>query len=188
MVTEVVQYFEIREKLDSDYADALLSGIMTDTKNFVMQTGSRTFEAAAFLIKSGADTVKVKNLFADSIETFRERSRIISEAEFIGHCALGMAGTVETGNLKVISSQAADRLLEIKGVYASFVIYEINEVVHISARSYGKVNVQLIMEELGGGGHQTMAATQLYDTTMGEAREMLVDILKTKEAEGELIA
>jgi c-di-AMP phosphodiesterase-like protein len=99
-----------------------------------------------------------------------------------------MAGTVETGNLKVISSQAADRLLEIKGVYASFVIYEINEVVHISARSYGKVNVQLIMEELGGGGHQTMAATQLYDTTMGEAREMLVDILKTKEAEGELIA
>lgn len=178
MVTELVQYLDLPQNLPKDYVDALLSGIMTDTKNFVMQTGVRTFEAAAYLIRMGADTVAVKSLFSDSLISFRRRARIISDAEIYDGYAISLAGSSEDSNLKVIASQAADKLLEIRDVHASFVIYTIKGVVNISARSLGEINVQTLMEKLGGGGHRNMAATQIKDISEEEAKEMLVDIIK----------
>jgi c-di-AMP phosphodiesterase-like protein len=187
LVTEIIQYFEITPPIQPDYANGLLAGIMTDTKNFVMQTGVRTFEAAAYLKKIGADTVAVSSMFADSIANFRLRSKIISEADFINGCAVSVAGSSDISELKIIASQAADSLLTIKDVKASFVIYCMNNVVNISARSRGDINVQLLMEKLGGGGHQTMAAVQLEGITLTEAEEMLLKVIENIGKEEEQI-
>lgn len=181
LVTELIQYFELNPVLSPDYSNALLSGIMTDTKNFVMQTGVRTFEAAAYLRKIGADTVKVINMTADSLAHYQLRSKVVSEAEFYNGCAVSAAGKSNISELRVIASQAADQLLTIKNVRASFVIYEMNDTVNISARSFGEINVQILMEKLGGGGHQTMAATQLKNVTSEEAKQLLIDIIKTMD-------
>lgn len=173
MVTELIQYFKLDGMVDSCYADCLLSGIMLDTKNFVMRTGVRTFEAAAFLRKIGADTVKVKCLFSGSIEAYRSRTEIVGAAEIVGCHAIAMAPD-DTSDVRLVAPQAADELLSITNVDAAFVIYEINHIINISARSLGAVNVQIIMEALGGGGHQTMAATQIPDITMQEAKDRLL--------------
>ncbi len=176
MVTELIQYCKLDGMVDSCYADCLLSGIMLDTKNFVMRTGVRTFEAAAFLRKIGADTVKVKSLFSGSIEAYRSRTDIVGSAEIIGCHAIAIASET-TSDVRLVAPQAADELLSIQNVDAAFVIYEINQIVNISARSLGAVNVQLIMEALGGGGHQTMAATQIPDISMEEAKQMLLQAI-----------
>lgn len=173
MVTELIQYFRLDGMIASCYADCLLSGIMLDTKNFVMRTGVRTFEAAAFLRKIGADTVKVKCLFSGSIEAYRSRTDIVGAAEIVGCHAIAMASEA-TEDVRLVAPQAADELLSITNVDAAFVIYKIGHVINISARSLGAVNVQVIMEVLGGGGHQTMAATQIPDISMQEAKERLL--------------
>ena len=140
---------------------------MLDTKNFVMRAGARTFEAAAYLKKSGADTVAVKRLFADSLETYREKSVLIQSAKLFHGCAI--AATDSTApELRLAAPQAADELLGIVGVKASFVIYRMEGLCYISARSMDSFNVQLIMEAIGGGGHQTMAGAQL-DISVEEA-------------------
>ena len=162
MVTEVIQYFKNVSFLPQVYAEALLAGIMLDTKNFIMKTGVRTFEAAAYLRKNGADTVKVKGLFTNSIEAYRKKSALISTAEIFDRCAIAVSDS-KSDDIRIIAPQAADELLGISGVDASFVIYKTGDVVNISARSLGVMNVQVIMERLGGGGHQTMAAAQLTD-------------------------
>ena len=177
MITELVQYFKLGGQLDSVYADALLSGIMLDTKNFVMRTGVRTFEAAAYLRRIGADTVRVKNLFSGSIEAYRSRTEIVGSAEIRSCYAIAIAPE-HTTDVRLAAPQAADELLSISGVEAAFVIYEANGQVSISARSYGRVNVQVIMEALGGGGHQSMAATQLTDTTPDKAKEALLGVIE----------
>lgn len=176
MVTELIQYFKLDGMVDSCYADCLLSGIMLDTKNFVMRTGVRTFEAAAFLRKIGADTVKVKCMFSGSIEAYRCRTDIVGSAEIIGCHAISIAPE-DAKDVRLVAPQAADELLSIQKVNAAFVIYKINHVVSISARSLGAVNVQVIMEALGGGGHQTMAATQIPDITVQDAKERLLKVL-----------
>ena len=125
---------------------------MLDTKEFVLSTGVRTFEAAAFLKGKGADTVAVKRLFSNSIESNRKRSEIISAAHIYRGCAIACTAP-GTENARLLSAQAADELLEVSGVKASFVIFDSgNDSVNISARSYGDLNVQIIMEYLGGGG------------------------------------
>ncbi len=177
LVTELVQYCKGAEKLQTQYAEALLAGIMLDTKNFVMRTGVRTFEAAAFLRKMGADTVRVKELFSSSIELYRFRSQLVSQAELHGRYAISVTGR-PAEELMLTAPQAADELLTIQGVEASFVIYPAGDRISISARSLGAVNVQVIMEQLGGGGHQTMAATQLSDSTPARARQALLDVLE----------
>lgn len=177
LVTELVQYCKGAEKLPTQYAEALLAGIMLDTKNFVMRTGVRTFEAAAFLRKMGADTVRVKELFSSSIELYRFRSQLVSQAELHGRYAISVTGR-PAEELMLTAPQAADELLTIQGVEASFVIYPAGDRISISARSLGAVNVQVIMEQLGGGGHQTMAATQLSDSTPARARQALLDVLE----------
>ena len=182
MVAELFQYFRLRETPDSLYADCLLSGIMLDTKNFIMRTGVRTFEAAAYLRRIGADTVRVKGLFSGSIEAYRTRTQIVSSAELTGRYAIAIAPE-GVADIRLAAPQAADELLSISHVEAAFVIYATGGAVSISARSLGAVNVQVIMEQLGGGGHQTMAATQITGITTEEARERLVRVLSDQGSE-----
>lgn len=178
MVTEIIQYFKFEndEKIDSCYAEALLSGIMLDTKNFVMRTGVRTFEAAAYLKKIGADTVAVKLLFSNSIEAYRRKAQIVASARIHGECAIAVAD-FKSDDIRVVAPQAADELLGISGVGASFVIYKTGSTVNISGRSLGAINVQVIMEQLGGGGHQTMAAAQIENTNVQDAVKALTAVI-----------
>ena len=174
MVTEIIQYFRFdsEEHYHSCFAEALLSGIMLDTKNFVMRTGVRTFEAAAYLKKLGADTVAVKLLFSNSIDAYKRRTQIVSSAKIHKKCAIASAD-LQYDDIRMIAPQAADELLNITDVDASFVLYKTGKTVNISARSLGAVNVQVIMEQLGGGGHQTMAAAQLQGVTVEHAVKAL---------------
>lgn len=157
-------------------ADALLSGIMLDTKNFVLKTGVRTFEAAAYLRKKGANTLTVKEMFSGSIETYREKVDIVCRSNVYRGCAISYSNQINN-DVRLAAAQAADEMLTLKGISASFVIFEDKSKVNISARSYGRMNVQIIMEELGGGGHQTMAAAQLENTTRNEAHRLLVSVI-----------
>lgn len=175
MVAELIQYLG-SDSLSRFEAEALLAGIMLDTKNFVLRTGVRTFEAAAFLRSKGADTVEVKRLFSNSISTYKTKYKLVSEAEIFNCYAIACAEE-ETSDIRVAAAQAADELLGIENVKASFVMFPSKDCINISARSLGDVNVQVLMEQMGGGGHQTMAATQLKGITMEEAREKLVEIV-----------
>ena len=186
MCSEIISYLDDKP-LGYIQADAMLSGIMLDTKNFVIKTGVRTFEAAAYLRRKGANTLTVKELFSGSIDTYREKVDIVVRSEMYRGCAISTSVS-QAGDIRLAAAQAADEMLSLKGVAASFVIFEDPQKINISARSYGRVNVQLMMEKIGGGGHQTMAATQLYDTTLEEARQKLtaaIDaVLDEAEEEG----
>lgn len=176
MVAELIQYFGDAGKLSSYYAEALLAGIMLDTKNFVMRTGVRTFEAAAFLKKLGADTVAVRALFSNTIDSYQKKTRLVSSAEVYNRCAIAISDFTSE-DIRIIAPQAADELLGISGVDASFVLYECNGNIFFSARSLGVLNVQLIMEKLGGGGHQTMAGAELDGVPIESARQSLLDAI-----------
>ncbi|MGN0544520.1 MAG: DHH family phosphoesterase [Acutalibacteraceae bacterium] len=183
MVTELMRYITPSPTLSPAEAQAMLAGIMLDTKEFVLSTGVRTFEAAAFLKGKGADTVAVKRLFASSIESNRKRSEIISAAQIYRGCAVACTAS-GTENARLLSSQAADELLEVSGVKASFVIFDSGrDTVNISARSYGDMNVQIIMEYLGGGGHRTMAAAQLTGVDTEQAKARLYEAIDAKYPE-----
>ena len=169
MVTELLQYIGNDISVDRNVAEALLAGIMLDTKNFIIRSGVRTFEAAAFLKEKGADTVSVKKLFSNSIDVSRMRNRVISNAESYKSCAVSVAD-FETDDIRIVTAQAADDLLNVTGIKASFVMFESDDTVNISARSLGEMNVQVIMEALGGGGHQTMAACQLKGYSFHDAK------------------
>lgn len=177
MVTELLQYMNSEVNITKTVAEALLAGIMLDTKDFVIGTGVRTFEAAAFLKDKNADTVSVKKLFANSLEINKLRTKVISEAESYMRCAISVAD-FSSPDIRIICAQAADELLKVNDIKASFVMFESNGVVYISARSFGEINVQLIMESLGGGGHQTMAACQLKGCKIITAREKLERAIK----------
>lgn len=172
MVTELLQYIGKKPVVDSVCANALLAGIMLDTKDFVLRTGVRTFEAAAYLRSRGADTVAVKKFFANTMESRKLRGHIVMTAETYKKCAVSIAD-IKSDEIRIISAQAADELLSVSNVDASFVIFKTGDITNISARSMGSVNVQLIMEYLGGGGHQTMAAAQLADTDIIKAKNQL---------------
>lgn len=184
MVTELIQYFsyDTDERLPAIYAEALLSGIMLDTKNFVMRTGVRTFEAAAYLKKLGADTVAVKLLFSNSFEAYKRRTQIVASAKIHNKCAIA-AADFKSDDIRIVAPQAADELLNITDVDASFVLYKTGGTVNISARSLGAVNVQVIMELLGGGGHQTMAAAQLEGITIQEGVKALIGAIDERNRE-----
>lgn len=177
MVAEIIQYLEgaTISKLD---AEALMAGIMLDTRNFVIRAGVRTFEAAAFLRRMGADTVKVKKLLAGNLQTYKEKADILARAQVYGNFAVAVADSENGGNLRVAAAQAADELLYIQGVDASFVIFPVDKTVNISARSLGRVNVQVLMEQLGGGGHFNMAGAQLADTTPNQAKRLLLSVIR----------
>ncbi len=182
LVTELVQYFGVNQILTPLEAEALLAGITLDTKDFVMRAGVSTFEAAAFLKKMGADTVSVKNLFATTMQSKAKKSEIVSAAEIYRGCAVSVVDETFP-DMRVTCSQAADEMLYISGVDASFTVYPIEKGGWaFSARSLGKINVQIIMESLGnkkddGGGHQTMAGAQLYDISDTEAVRRLYEAI-----------
>lgn len=177
LVTEIMNYFDEAFKARTPVAEGLLAGITVDTKNFVYQTGVRTFEAASILKRWGADSIIIKTMFKDDFEIVRYKSEVISDAiVFDNDVAIGHFNRDIDGST-LIASQAADDLLNIKGVKASFVLTRANDRVHISGRSLGDVSVQLILERIGGGGHLTSAATQL-DMSIEDAEDMLKKAIK----------
>ena len=177
MVTELLQYFGDAGKISSVQAEALLAGITLDTKNFTLRTGVRTFEAAAALRKLGADTVNVKALFANSVECYRQKAELVASANVYKNCAIATANKVMQ-DMRVAAPQAADELLGVSGVKASFVIAKTsNDEIALNCRSLGAINVQLIAESLGGGGHQTMAGAQFRDATVDEVNERLKEAI-----------
>lgn len=176
MVSELLQYIKPTPVLPQLTCEALLAGIMLDTRNFVFRTGVHTFEAAAFLRLKGADTVQVSRLFSNSMEANKLRNSIISQAERYRDCAISVFD-MRSEDARVISSQAADELLNVTDVKASFVLYGDDSSVSISARSLGGVNVQRIMEELGGGGHLTMAGTYMAGETFDSAKDKLISVI-----------
>lgn len=182
MVAELSEYIPTVTQLGSFTADALMAGIMLDTKNFILRVGSKTFEAAAYLKTQGAETVRVKKLFANDIENYHIRNKIISGARKYQNCAIAL-NDEPTSEIRMISAQAADELLNISGVDASFVIFKMDNVICVSARSFGAVNVQVIMEYLGGGGHQTMAAAQLKDS---DIETVTADVMHSIERYNEM--
>ncbi|MBQ7005281.1 MAG: DHH family phosphoesterase [Clostridia bacterium] len=172
MVSELVQYVDTKPVINQFESLALFAGILLDTRNFIIRAGVRTFEAAAYLRSRGANTVETKKLFSNDMEIFRHRNLIIDSAKEYRSCAISVApDNIE--NVRLVTSQAADEMLNIEGVKASFVLYRNGNGVNISARSYGEINVQLVMESMGGGGHQTMSACQLNDIASDEAVAML---------------
>ncbi len=172
MVTELIQYTKERPHVNPLIAEALLSGITLDTKNFTFKTGVRTFEAAAFLRKQGADTVAVKTLFQGDMETFRIRADAMNRLKVIGDSVALTYCEKQMENPQLVASKIADELLNLKGIQASFVLaQDFNEEIQVSARSLGKINVQVIMEKLNGGGHMETAATQINDISMNDAIE-----------------
>ena len=176
MVTELIQYMGENCRINAVVAQALLSGIMLDTRNFVLRTGVRTFEAAAYLRRIGADTITVRKLFSNTLDSYQRRSRIVSGAQIYKKCAVAESD-FSSEDMRIVAPQAADELLSIDGVDGSFVLYENNGEICISARSMGAINVQIIMEMLGGGGHHTMAAAQLKGTEMEKAKQLLLEAI-----------
>ena len=177
MVAELIEYSTIQDNLPSVVATALLSGIVLDTKDYVLRTSQRTFEAAGFLRDNGADTVEVKKLFSIDADMASLKNEIISQSKI--HNGFMVGSTLsDNKNLRIVTSSAADEMLNIEGVKASFVLSKIGVgKIQISARSLGEENVQLIMEKLGGGGHSTMAAAQIKGSNIEQAKQMLLDAI-----------
>jgi cyclic-di-AMP phosphodiesterase len=185
LVTELLQYIHDKVQFTTLEATSLLAGITLDTKHFALHTGSRTFEAAGFLRRNGADTVMVQQMMKEDLSEFIAKSEIMKQARIIhDHIALAVtaAGQQES---QMLIAQVADALLNMNNVYASFVISErMDGLIGISARSMGKMNVQVVMERLGGGGHLTNAAVQL-EGNIADAEARLLDVLnQMNEEEG----
>jgi c-di-AMP phosphodiesterase-like protein len=174
LVTEFLEYQPKRGKIEMIEATALLAGIIVDTKSFTFRTGSRTFDAASYLRAHGADTILVQKFLKEDVDTYIKRSKLIESVTFYRDGIAIAKGTENDFNDQVIIAQAADTLLTMDGVLASFVISARSEgMIGISARSLGNINVQVIMEALKGGGHLTNAATQLTGLSITETESKL---------------
>ena len=176
LVTELLQYLVEPTDLLREEAGALLAGIVLDTKHFTQRTGGRTFEAAAFLRRSGADTAEVQRLFQGDLKDMVTKYDIIRRAEMY-RSNIAVSVVEEPGVDRVVAAQAADDLLTLKGVQASFVIYAAEGAVLMSARSLGEINVQVILEALGGGGNSTTAGARIEDTDPESVRQQLIGVL-----------
>jgi c-di-AMP phosphodiesterase-like protein len=180
LVTEILQYIDNKHKIDKIEAEALLAGITVDTKNFSFKTGVRTFEAASFLRRLGADTTIVKQLFQDDIGTFVAKSNLVSTATMYNENVAIAICPSDLDNPQLVAAQGADELLNIRGITASFVIGQKSDgLVFISGRSLGDINVQIICEKLGGGGHLEVAGAQLTDSTIEDAKSKLEEALES---------
>ncbi len=177
LITEMLMYMNKGIRLTKTEAEGLLAGITVDTKNFAFKTSSMTFQAAAYLKQLGADTVSVRRLFQNTLDAYIAKASVVCDAEIINKNMAISVLRIRVDNPVVLIAQAADELLGIRGIEASFVLNEMDGTVYISARSLGTVNVQLIMEKMGGGGHISGAATQLKNTTLEEAQQLLKDTI-----------
>lgn len=185
LITELIQYSEDDIEIETAVADGLLAGITVDTKAFTLQTGVRTFEAASVLKRFGADSAKVKRLFREPKNVVKERAKLVADSVFYKDIIAISRLEEQTENSVLIAAQAADSMLDIQGIKASFVLTYYRDHIHISARSIGEISVQLILEKIGGGGHQTSAGAQLSGIGMNAAEEVLIkaidDYLKEEE-------
>ena len=172
MITEMIMYTK-GLKISKDEAEGLLAGITVDTKNFAFKTGIKTFEAAAYLKRLGADSVSVRRLFKNSFDEYLARTEVVRTAEIIHDNMAISYLQKEVENPSVMIAMAADELLSIKGVEVSFVLCKVDDIVYISSRSLGNMNVQKLMEKMGGGGHQLGAAAQLKNMSLESARALL---------------
>ena len=175
LVTELVEYAEKTVKLTKFEVEALYAGIMMDTKNFTFKTGVRTFEAAAFLRKCGVEIIKVKKWFQSDLETYNKISEIVAKSEIIDDTIAISIYDKEDSDANITCAKAADELLTISNITASFVIGKMGDKIYISGRSIGDINVQLILEKLGGGGHITVAGAQVEGMTQEEVKQELIN-------------
>lgn len=185
MVSEILQYIGDNIKIKPDEADCMYSGIMIDTNNFMTKTGVRTFEAAAFLRRNGADVTRVRKLFREDAGEYKARADTVSQAEIYRNAyAISICTSEDLQSPTVVGAQAANELLNIKGVKASFVLTDYQNQVYVSARSIDEVNVQIIMERLGGGGHMNIAGCQMEDVSLMEAISIVKNTLDAMIQEG----
>ena len=175
LVTELVEYAQSEVKLESVEAEALYAGIMMDTKNFTFKTGVRTFEAAAYLRKCGVDIIKVKKWFQSDLDTYNKISNIIGKAELVYDTIAISVYEEEDKDANVVCAKAADELLTISNITASFVLGKLDDKICISGRSIGDINVQVILEKLGGGGHITLAGAQVEGMDIYDAKQELIN-------------
>jgi c-di-AMP phosphodiesterase-like protein len=181
LITEMLQYAGGGLSVKPVEADALLAGITIDTKNFAVKSGSKTFEAAAYLKRNGADSSRVRILLQNTMKNYELRSKAVNSAETLR----GIIAVSTCEGDSVVTAQAADQLLDITGIRASFVMNIENGELNISARSHGDINVQVIMERMGGGGHQTVAGAQYEAETFESIRQRLkAEIEKYLEENG----
>jgi len=186
MITEIVQYFSDRIKLRPLEAEALLAGITIDTKGFSYRTGVRTFEAASYLRKAGANTTSIKQLFQDDLQTFSARAEVVRQAQVLkGGIAISICGE-DVKCPRLLVAQAADALVGIRGITASFVLCQIDGEVIVSGRSAGTINVQMVLEELGGGGHATIAGAQIKGKNIEQVKEMIIRCVQKYMKEGNI--
>ena len=184
MIAEVLQYFKENIKLEPSEADSIYAGILIDTNNFMTKTGVRTFEAAAYLRRCGAEVTRVRKLLRNDMSAYKARAEVVRHAEvYKGSFAISVCpGKMESPT--IVGAQAADELLNIIGIKASFVLTEYKGKIFISSRSIDEINVQIIMERLGGGGHLNMAGAQLTGHTLPEAKRVLQDTIDKMLEEG----
>lgn len=175
LVTELLQYAEVNVELKKIEAEALYAGIMMDTKSFTFKTGVRTFEAAAYLRKCGVDIIRVKKWFQSDLESFNKIANIVKKAEIVNDSiAIALCDNEKSKDISLLCAKAADELLTISDVTASFVLGDTGEKICISGRSIGDINVQVILEKLGGGGHITLAGAQVEGMTIEEVKQELI--------------
>ncbi len=187
MVSELLQYIGENIKIKTIEADCMYSGIMIDTNNFMTKTGVRTFEAAAFLRRNGADVTRVRKLFREEAAEYKAKADAVSQAEIYRNAyAISICTSDDIQSPTVVGAQAANELLNIKGVKASFILTEYQNLIYVSARSIDEVNVQLVMERLGGGGHMNTAGCQMEDTSLAEGIGIIKQTLDTMLEEGEI--
>lgn len=187
MIAEVLQYFDEDIKLSTQEADAIYAGILIDTNNFVSKTGVRTFEAAAYLRRCGAEVTRVRKMLRNDMSAYKARAEAVRHAKVYRNMfAISVCPADNIESPTVACAQAANELLNIIGIKASFVLTEYHEKIYVSARSIDEINVQLIMERLGGGGHMNSAGAQLTDCTLDEAKRTIENTLDEMIKEGDI--
>ena len=183
LVTELIQYAEGKVELKTIEAESLYAGIMMDTKNFTFKTGVRTFEAAAYLRKCGVDIIRVKKWFQSDLESFNKIAEIVGKAEIVNQSIAISTYEEKAKDVNVVCAKAADELLTISNITASFVMGQLGDKIYISGRSIGDINVQIILEKLGGGGHITLAGAQVEGMTIEETKQELINRINEYFAE-----
>lgn len=187
MVAEVLQYFQEGFKLEAREADCIYAGILIDTNNFMTKTGVRTFEAAAYLRRSGAEVTRVRKMIRNDMAAYKARAEAVRCAEVYRNAfAISVCPTEDLQSPTIVGAQAANELLNVIGIKASFVLTEYNDRIFVSARSIDEINVQIIMERLGGGGHLNVAGAQLVDCTIDSAKRIIKDTLEEMLREGDI--
>lgn len=187
MIAEILQYFSEKIHISATEADAIYAGILIDTNNFMTKTGVRTFEAAAFLRRNGAEVTRVRKMLRENMETYKARAEVVRNASvYRGAFAISVFNPEGVESPTVVCAKAANELLNIVGIKASFVITDYNKKTYVSSRSIDEINVHLIMERLGGGGHLNVAGAQVEDSSADEVKQQICDIIDEMLEKGEI--